>query len=137
MVDDVNGFDMKKFNSITSNKRGLSTYNYDVELLTDDVEAFNFDFYQTIITPPKQKTLRIPITKTGKCYGVLQWNRIQMNDSVIFENHPSIKTPTSSWTHFAYIFDEPIHVEPNQTAVVSAMHNRMAPWFALDGIEKD
>ena len=127
---------MRKFNSITSKKRILSTNDYDVELLTDDVEAFNFDFNGNNYFPPEQKTLRVSIIKAGKCYGIIQWNRLQMDATIVFENHPSIKTPASAWRQVAYILDKPINVEPNQTAVITATHKRVVPWFALENIEK-
>ena len=136
MVDDVCGFDMRKFNSITSKKRHLIANDYDVDMLTLEVEAFNFAFNDSNYFPPEQKTLRIPIKTAGKCHGIIQWIRLQMDDSFVFENHPTNKTTVSHWQQVAYIFDEPINIEPDQTAVVSAMHNRNAPWFTLEGIEK-
>jgi predicted RNA methylase len=135
MVDNVNGFDMRKFNLITSNKRSLNAYNYDVELLTDDIEAFNFDFYQKAPTRPEQKKLKICVTKAGRCYGIIQWIRVQLDDTIVFENHPSIKTPVSGWKHVTYILDKPINVELDQVAVITGIHNRIAPWFVLDRIE--
>ena len=135
MVDDVSGFDMRKFNSVTSKQRHLRTNDYDIELLTDDVEAFNFDFNRNNYFPPEQKTLRVSTITAGKCYGIIQWNRLQMDDSIVFENHPSIKTPASGWKHVVYILGMPIIVEPNQIVVITAMHNRIIPWFAFENIK--
>ena len=134
-VNDVIGFDMSKSNSITSKRRFFKGNHLDIKLLTEDVEAFNFDFNENSKVPPEEKLLKISIATAANCYGIIQWNRIQMNDSIVFENHPSIETPVSSWTHVAYVFDQPISVKSNQTAIVSAMHNRLSPWFALEDIE--
>jgi Tfp pilus assembly protein PilF len=135
-VDDVCGFDLGKFNLITSKKRSLRAQDYDIELLSDGVEAFDFHFEEDDYFPSAQKTLRIPAATAGTCHGIIQWLRMQMDDTLVIENHPSIETPASAWQHAVYIFDNPVQVKPNQTAVISAMHNRIAPWFALAGLEE-
>lgn len=136
IVDDVCGFNLRDFNSITSKIRGLSANDYEVELLTDDVEAFCFDFNKFYYFVPEQKIIKVPIRKVGRCYGIIQWNRMKMDDTINFENHPSVKAAASGWQHMLYVFDEPINVEPNQIAVVSAGHTRDIPWFGLEGIEE-
>ena len=136
IVDDVCGFNLRDFNSITSKRRALSANDYEVELLTDDVEAFCFDFNKFYYFVPEQKIIKVPIRKVGRCYGIIQWNRMKMDDTINFENHPSVKAAASGWQHMLYVFDEPINVEPNQIAVVSAGHTRDVPWFGLEGIEE-
>jgi hypothetical protein len=78
--------------------------------------------------------LRIPVWSAGLCYGIVQWFQLQMDDVVEFENHPTIEKPATSWTYPVYLFDQPIHVETGQLAIVTATHNRMAPWFSLQEI---
>ena len=136
MVDEVSGFDMSKFNSITSKRKFFQANHFDIKLLTDDVEAFSFDFNENNYFAPEKKILKISITTAAKCYGIIQWNRMQMDDLIIFENHPSTKTTASAWSHVAYLFDEPISMQSHQTAIVSAMHNRALPWFALESVEE-
>ena len=131
-VDDVSGFDLSMFNAITSNRFLMSRSNLEIELLTDNIEAFTFDFNEGDYFAAEQKTLKIPVKTAGRCYGIIQWNRMRMDDAVVFENHPSKKVPASGWTHAVYVFEKPIYVEPGQTSIVSAMHNRKMPWFALE-----
>src|SRR5262249_53893836 len=45
-VDDVLGFDLRAFNEIASPKRIVYRDDLDIELLTDTVEAFAFDFVE-------------------------------------------------------------------------------------------
>lgn len=135
MVDDVLGFNLSGFNAIASRKRYVHRHDLDIGLLTDSTEAFMFDFVQHDYFPAERKTLRIPITVAGCCYGVAQWIRLKLDDTVTFENHPSIKTPASSWQTCFYRFPAPIHVHPGQTAIICAAHNRSAAWFFWEGLE--
>ena len=74
---DVSGFDMSKSNSITSKRRCFRADHFDIQFLTEDVEAFNFDFNENNYFPPEKKTLKISITTAAKCYGIIQWNRMR------------------------------------------------------------
>ena len=84
---------------------------------------------------PEARTLRIPVTKSGRCHGVIQWIRLQMDSDVVFENHPSEKSAVSNWQRCAYLFPESIDVSPGQVAVIAASHNRTIPWFVLERME--
>lgn len=136
MVDEVLGFNLSGFNAIASRKRYFPRHDVDIGLLTDTTEAFVFDFAQRDYFPAERKTLRIPITVAGCCYGVAQWIRLRLDDKITFENHPMTNTPASSWQTCIYRFPAPIHVRPGQTAKVCAAHNRLAVWFILEGLEE-
>jgi predicted RNA methylase len=135
MVDEVLGFNLSGFNAIASQKRYIHRHDLDIDLLTDTTEAFVFDFVRRDHFPAEHKTLRIPITAAGCCYGIAQWIRLRLDDNVTFENHPSAKTSASSWQTCFYRFPTPIDVHPGQTAIVSAAHNRSAVWFFWKGLE--
>jgi len=104
-------------------------------MLSDDTEAFRFDFESSTSFPSQTTTLRIPVTNSGYCHGIIQWMRLQMDKDVVYENHPSEKTAATGWRRCAYLFPESIDVRPNQVIVVSGSHNRKIPWFSLDRIE--
>jgi protein arginine N-methyltransferase 7 len=135
LVDEVLGFDLSGFNAIVSPKRFINRHDLDAGLLTDTTEAFVFDFVRRDYFPRERKTLRVPITAAGCCYGVAQWIRLRLDDNVTFENHPSTKTLASSWHTCFYRFPTPIHVHPGQTAIVCTAHNRSAVWFFWEGLE--
>ena len=135
IVEDSFGFNLRHFNSIVAKKRIVFRNDLHVELLTDDIEAFYFDFENDSFFPSQAKNLHIPIKSPGRCYGIIQWIRLQMDKKIIYENHPSDKSHVSGWQQVAYVFPEPVDVKPGQIAVVSASHDRAAPWFYLAGIE--
>jgi hypothetical protein len=58
-----------------------------------------------------------------------------MDDTVIFENHPSVKNPVASWQWCIYPFPEVITVLPGQTVLVTAVRNRNTPWFFFKGVQ--
>lgn len=136
-VDDICGFDMREFNAVVSRKKIIPAKYFDGELLSDDTCAFTFDFATLDKISAEKKTLRIPVRSAGLCYGIIQWFHLQMDDDVEFENHPTIEKPATSWTYPVYLFDQPIHVENGQIAIVTATHDRMAPWFNLQAIVPD
>lgn len=129
-VNEVYGFDLNKFNSLVPRKQYISRNDLNIELLTDDTSAFFFDFAGTDRFPAEnQKIIEVPVSKGGRCCGIIQWIRLEMDDTTVFENHPLVKNTASGWQHCAYVFPTPLDVLPGQVAVISAIHNRNTPWF--------
>jgi tetratricopeptide (TPR) repeat protein len=135
VVDDAYGFNLQRFNTITLKKLIVSRSDLNIELLTDDIAVFDFDFTSHSHFPPETKKLRVPIKSGGLCFGFIQWIRLQMNQEVTYENHPSEKSIVSGWQHCAYVLPKPISVEQGQIAVISAAHNRVIPHFELLAVE--
>ena len=137
LVEDSFGFNLQRFNTIVSNKRMIARNDLNIELLSDGIEAFDFDFEGEDNFPAQSKTLRIPVKTAGRCYGLVQWMRLDMNgdQKVMFENHPSQTSKVSNWQQCAYLFDTPIDVKVGQVVVVNAAHNRAVPWFWLEKTE--
>ena len=134
LVEDSFGFNLQGFNKIVSNKRMIARNDLNIELLSDGIEAFNFDFEGEDDFPAQSKSLQIKAKTAGMCYGLVQWMRLDMNgdQKVLFENHPSQTSKVSNWQQCAYLFDAPIEVKAGQVVVVNAAHNRAVPWFWLD-----
>ena len=135
-VDKVSGFDLSNFNYITAKKVYVFANMYDIKLLSEETSAFTFDFSGDSSFPPDNCVIEIPVRTAGKCYGIIQWNQLHMDENIIFENHPYEKTMASAWKHVLYIFDKPIVLKVGQIAVISAAHNRSVPWFFLKEIQE-
>jgi tetratricopeptide (TPR) repeat protein len=125
------GFDLRDFNSIHPKKRPLYREDLAPVLISDDIEAFRFDFCRDSTFPAEKKVMEITTRKGGLCYGVIQWIRIELGKGVRFENHPSRRRPVSNWQHTIYGFDEPIYLNEGSVVSVTAMHDRSRPWFEL------
>ncbi len=136
LVDDAFGLNLQGFNSIVSKKRMIARNDLDIQLLSDGVAAFDFNFEGDSHFPAQTKTLEITVKTAGICYGLVQWMRLDMNgdSQVMFENHPSQTTKVSNWQQCAYLFDAPIEVKVGQVVVVNAAHNRAVPWFWLNKV---
>jgi tetratricopeptide (TPR) repeat protein len=133
IVEDSFGFNLQRFNSIVSSKRMIARNDLNIELLSDGVAAFSFDFEGDSDFPAQTKTVEIKVNKSGNCYGLVQWMQLDMNgdQKVMFENHPSQNTKVSNWQQCAYLFDVPIDVKVGQIVTINAAHNRSVPWFYL------
>lgn len=135
-VDEVYGFDLSKFNAIVPRKQYVSRNDLNIELLSDDIGAFFFDFVETERFPlGDRKSIEVPVRRAGQCCGIIQWLRLEMDDTVVFENHPSLKNPASGWQHCVYVFPAAIDVLPGQVVVISAVHNRNTPQFLFEGLK--
>jgi tetratricopeptide (TPR) repeat protein len=135
-VDQVYGFDLRRFNEIVPRKQYVSRNDLNIELLSDDSQAFFFDFAGTDRFPlSERKVIEVPVVKPGRCCGIIQWIRLEMDDTHVFENHPAIKNPASSWQHCVYVFSSPVDVQPGQIALIAAAHNRTTPWFFCQGFK--
>lgn len=130
-VKDPFGFDIRQFNAITPKKLPLFRQDLQLELLSDDVEAFRFDFVNDAQYPAEQKVLEITATHAGLCYGVIQWIGLEMDSQTHYQNHPAAKRAVSGWQHLVYRFDEPVQLTPGQRLRIFAGHDRATPWFDL------
>lgn len=128
-VDESFGFDLRDFNAIQPKRRPLYRGDLALVLMSDDIEAFRFDFCQQTRCPPEKKLLEISAIKEGRCYGIIQWIRLEFGKDAHFENHPSQRRPISNWEHTVYSFDEPVYLNKGSVVSVVAMHDRSRPWF--------
>jgi protein arginine N-methyltransferase 7 len=134
-VKNYHGLKIEEFNSIIPKKALLNSNQLPINLFTDEVEAFRFEFESNSYFPIENKILNLPIKSSGICCGIVQWIRLEMTKDIFYENHPSDGSTRSHWQHVAYIFKEPIKIREGQTAVVSAQHNRINSWFSLQEIK--
>ncbi len=133
IVEDSFGFNLQGFNKIVSKKRMIARNDLNIQLLSDGVAAFSFDFENDHDFPAQTKSLQIKVKTAGTCYGLVQWMQLDMNGDkkVMFENHPSQTSKVSNWQQCAYLFDAPIEVKVGQMVTINAAHNRAVPWFYL------
>ena len=71
-VEDSFGFDLSDFNAITARQRWLYREDLATVLMSDELEAFRFDFQNEASFPPETKTIEITATTRGLCHGFIQ-----------------------------------------------------------------
>jgi len=130
-VEESFGFDLREFNTINRKMQPLHRQDLATVLMSDDVEAFRFDFCSESTFPPETKLLAIETRESGLCYGVIQWIRIEFGQNAYFENHPSRRHPISGWESIIYRFEKPVDLEEQSVVSLTAAHDRLRPWFEL------
>ncbi|PLX46792.1 MAG: hypothetical protein C0613_15990 [Desulfobulbaceae bacterium] len=132
-VDEMYGFDLSAFSNLVPGKHYLNRNDLSLELLSEPQDAFSFDFAGSDTFPRHDRqSLPVMASTSGRCAGIIQWIRLEMDDSVVFENHPSHNNPASGWQHCLFILPQPIHVTPGRVLNITALHNRNTPWFFFE-----
>jgi tetratricopeptide (TPR) repeat protein len=125
------GFDLSAFNKTQPTKVPLYREDLKPDMLSDDVEAFEFDFQNDFKFPARSCEHTLTATKDGMCYGLIQWIKLDFGAGVAFENHPLEPKETSNWQHLVYKFKEPVSVQKGDRLVIRALHDRSRLWFDL------
>jgi tetratricopeptide (TPR) repeat protein len=128
------GFDLREFNAIQPKKVPLYREDLAPVMLSDDVEAFRFDFRNASTFPAERRTLALRVGTGGTCHGVIQWIRVELGAGITFENHPARHRPVANWQCTVYAFAEPVRLDAGAVVSVAAMHDRSRPWFDLLGV---
>ncbi len=129
------GFDLAPFNFLVPRKHVVARNDLPFEWLSADVEAFRFEFERPGEFPEETKALRVRASGAGACYGVIQWIKLQLDAVTVFENHPRTASAASGWQHCIYLFEHPVSVNAEDVVVLCAKHDRVWPWFTLEGVE--
>lgn len=125
------GIDLSHFNSVSPKKIPFYREDLNPTLLSQDIEAFRFDFSQTNSFPPEHKIIELMANQNGMCFGVIQWIKLEFDKVSSFENHPSHPKRVSNWQHIVFRFDQPIELHCGMSLKIEAAHDRNALWFDM------
>jgi hypothetical protein len=129
-VGEVGGYDLSHFNSITSHKIDISLASRDVRFLTKPIAPFEFDFYDASAFANKNIKLEVTVTEDGPCIGILQWNRVDLGNGIIYENDPQLIT--SHWLTPLYRFDAVQYLKADQKIKIEGSLAEDRVWFRLE-----
>jgi len=112
----VDGFDLSLFNALLSPAISLRLPDYAFDCLSEPVELAQYRLPETG-RPVGPRSIDFPVTRAGRCLGVAQWIRIDLDEQERFDNDPrrDIGRASSGWQHLLYTLTEPIMLEPGQT----------------------
>lgn len=117
-VGEVCGFDMHSFNRFRAwQQYWVRPEPYDA--LSEDIELLTIDFETEGRIAPFDLEVPVQATQAGRCFGVLQWLRIELAPGVIYENHP--EDSHSHWYPVLFSFPEPIDLAPGDTVVLRVL----------------
>jgi tetratricopeptide (TPR) repeat protein len=122
-VDRAAGFTIAAFNDFARLRMDLQVNCVPHDVLSDDFEAFRLD----LTRPPLQSEKRVidvVATRPGRCFGVVQWLRLDLVEGLVYENRPSPSATIDGWGHMLHRFAEPIELKTGDRVRLSVQHNR-------------
>ncbi len=126
MVDQIHGFDLSKFNSISQNKFSLKL-KHEPFFLSDPKDAFDISLNDAVEVSKEEKTIKIRATKDGLCIGLIQWLWVNLYEGIEYENRPG-KT-NSHWPTPIYLFDKPLKLTEGEAIDIKALLGEDSVWF--------
>ena len=123
------GIKLKKFNKISSKKYFLHNQDIQVNLMSNAIEAFKFDFLNIKNFFAEERKIEIETIKKGKIFGVVQWIKIGMFNGLEYENDPRLRDYGSHWQYVLYLFENPRNVSYGEKVIVTAKHEKSSIWF--------
>ena len=133
-ADNALGYDIREFNSITPNK-SVTTLQEEPILLSNPIEAFNFDFQKLQKVHQDKKIIKIRAKRDGQCAGVIQWLKINLYEDIEYQNDPVEmyrSNTVSGWRTPIFKFNEPVAISKGQTLKIKATLAEDYSWFNLD-----
>jgi type III protein arginine methyltransferase len=129
MVDRIEGFDLTPFNRFCPNSVSINMEAGQIESYSDDIEVFRFELLAEGHRP-EERELRLTARRTGTAIGLLQWLRLQLDDTETFENRPPDTVTPSAWRQVFYPFNRPLEVREGETVALWAAHDVVSMAFA-------
>jgi len=129
MVGRIDGFDLTPFNRFVPNSISLSMEAGQMESYSDDIEVFRFDLMADNHRP-EERQLQVTARRSGTAIGLLQWLRLQLDDTEAFENRPADMVTPSAWRQVFYPFTRPVELREGETLTLWAAHDLVSMAFA-------
>jgi type II protein arginine methyltransferase len=129
------GFDLSAFDRLAPVKLGLHLDRLPHLVMSDDFEILALDL--TLMRfAPERRSLRVVATAGGRCVGVAQWLRLDLDPHTQYENRPDAEAGANGWMHVIYRFPEAIDLAPGQEVELIGSHNRTAMTVALASVSE-
>jgi predicted nicotinamide N-methyase len=121
-VDRALGFNLAAFNDFSPAQMCLDVKYVPHDVLSDDFEVFRFDFAQPPVRSDK-RLIDVVATGPGRCFGIVQWLRLDLVEGLFYENRPSPSATIDGWYHMLHRFSEPIELNVGDHVRLLAQHN--------------
>ncbi len=125
-INKVGKFDLTKFNSISGNKVNVKLKEKP-NILSDTEIAFKINLFGCKNITEQEKIIVFTAKKSGMCYGLIQWMRINIYKKVKYENMPG--ETASHWGTPIYLFDEPVSLKLGEKIKIKASLFNDRVWF--------
>jgi hypothetical protein len=120
----VSGFDLASFNRLASPYYQVTVGSPHVELRSEAVDLFDFDFQSGGPWPEQRQRVEVR-AGSGPINGIVQWIALDMDGAGVYENRPG-PGATSSWAALFHPFPATIESRPGRRCTISARHDGTA-----------
>jgi type II protein arginine methyltransferase len=122
------GFDLSPFDAFAPPRFAVCMNNVVHDVLSGDLDLFSFDLYAKLFGMDS-RTLVVPVTRSGVAAALVQWIRLELDETTQYENRPSSGPDAEMhWTHILYRFPRPFAVRQGDTVHLQIGHNRERIW---------
>lgn len=124
----VSGFDLSAFNRVARPCREVRAGGARIELRSDPVDLFAFDFGAAGPWPDRRTRLGLPASG-GEVNGIVQWIAFDLDAGAAYENRPQQGTH-SCWAPLFWPFAEPAEPRAGETLTIGGYHtaDRIRLW---------
>lgn len=123
-VDQSVGFALGKFNEFAPAQVCLDVSFVPHDVLSDDFEIFRFDLTRPP-AQPENRVIEVVATRPGRCFGLVQWLRLDLVDELVYENRPGGSPTLDGWYQMLHRFAEPLSLVAGDKVRLLAQHNRL------------
>jgi tetratricopeptide (TPR) repeat protein len=123
--------DLSAFDLLAPVKLGMHLDRLPHVALSCDFEIFSFDLSDKQF-PAHRKTVQIEATAAGRCVGVAQWIRLDLDQTVSYDNRPTEAAGSNGWMHVVHRFARPVDVSAGTVVSLALSHNRTNIAIGLD-----
>ncbi len=118
----ANGFDLSAFNRLAKPSYGIATLDGQLQLQSDVVNLFEFDF-QATVPATKARTQRTLTARVGTVNCIAQWIHLRLDEVGEYENRPGELT-FSNWDIGVYPLPKQVTLQAGDAVEVSGSHDR-------------
>jgi tetratricopeptide (TPR) repeat protein len=122
-VESAAGFTLAPFNEFAQPMMGLPLNHVPHEVLSEDFDLFSFDLAQRRF-PAEERAIEIRTARPGRCFGIVQWLRLELAEGIVYENRPSPAAIIDSWGQMLHAFAKPMVFAAGELVRLLAAHNR-------------
>lgn len=122
-VDRIKGFDFSAFNEFAPPRLIVPLDGIVHDALSDDVELLRFELLRKEF-PMQGRELVIPVLRSGICYGVAQWIRLDLDETMQYSNRPVPGGQNTHWPNVIYRFPQAVSVSAGESLRILARHDR-------------
>lgn len=115
--------DLSAFDLLAPGKLGMHLDRVPHVPLSQPFEIFGFDLSVRRF-PAERRRFQVEATAEGRCVGVAQWIRLELDAENTYENQPTAQAAANGWMHVLYRFARPVDVRPGDHVALVAAHNR-------------